>query len=299
MRINAATRLHSTLKKEKLLPKQVKLIKAKTQVRALELPKFRYVDDVSRFLTSLATEIRSTAKLATVYQKELAYLKRPKDWVQAGLVQAASVQQIKGGRGVLEPKLMKVVVPNVHKLQQQYALSEELYQKYRTLESVETQIALQFPDRGGSAYTRMSECLKDLKLSAASTLKGILSFLNEVAEQHVPQMFLKFTKTVWQEVQKQVTCEHAKSFLYVSTNAESQLVFTNYLMLINAVNDNQGVIPHLYIAIQWVVGSTVTVQINPEYELPFNLFKSGTPVTSVSNAVRTISDILATEDFST
>src|SRR5271165_43896 len=145
MRINAATRLHSTLKKEKLLlqkPIRASSKNSRNQVRALELPKFRYVDDVSRFLTSVAGEAKDNDKLAKSYQTELAYLKRPKDWVQAGLIK--SVPQLKSGRGVLDPQLMKVVVPNVKKLGPQYDLSEDLYEQYRTLEAIETQVALQF-----------------------------------------------------------------------------------------------------------------------------------------------------------
>lgn len=312
MRINAAARLHSALKlsKEQVKSKTQKLkdkALARVQVRAIELPKFRYIDDVSRFLDTMAEEVDDTDKLIKVYQTQLAYLKKPKDWVKAHLVKAAEMEMTITQDGdkksylkrKIDPELKKVVVPNVRKLQEQYALSEDLYEKHRTLEAVETQIAMQFPDRRGEAYEKTMASLSELKAKVAKQLKAVLGFLNEVAAKHVPKTFEKYIDAVRQEVQEHVFFEDSNLFLYVSTTPEGELVFTYYLLLINATNDEGQVTPHLYISVQWVVGESTTVQVNHEYELPGQLLKEGgTEVSSAGEAVKAISELLTMEDFS-
>src|ERR1700737_107954 len=98
--INAAARLQSTLNPKKISKAEVKASTqklknrslARTQVRAIELPKFRYIDDVSRFLDKMSEEVDENEKLIKVYQTQLAYLKKPKEWVSATLVKAAEME---------------------------------------------------------------------------------------------------------------------------------------------------------------------------------------------------------------
>jgi hypothetical protein len=282
---------------------------ARTRVHAIELPKFRYIDDVTRFLDTMKEEIDENEKVIKVHQTQLAFLKKPKEWVGATLVKAAEMElTIKEGEGgsnksrlkrKIDPELTKVVVPNVKKLEEQYSLSEDLYEKHRTLEAVEAQLSMQFPDRRGEAYTATIAALHELKGKVAKQLKTVLGFLNEVAAKHVPKTFEKYIDVIRQEVQEHVMFEDSNLFLYVSTSAEGQIVFTYYLMLINATNDEGKVTPSLYISVQWVVGESTTIQINPEYELPGQLLKEGgESVGSAGEAVKAISDLLALEDFS-
>jgi hypothetical protein len=311
MKINAAARLQSTLSKTKIKSTTQKLktrSQARIQVRAIELPKFRYIDDVSRFLENMSDEVDDTDKLIKVYQTQLAYLKKPKDLVAAALVKAAEMEmtitQDGGKKTRLKRKIPtdieKIVVPNVEKLKDQYALSEDLYEKHRTLEAVEAQISMQFPDRRGEAYEATIAALNTLKAKVAKQLKTVLGFLNEVAAKHVPKTFEKYIDAVRQEVQEHVLFEDSNLFLYVSVTPEGHLAFTYYLMLVNATNDEGEVTPQLYISVQWIVGETLSIQLNPEYELPGQLLKSGgTEVDSVGEAVKAISELLAMEDFAT
>jgi hypothetical protein len=115
----------------------------------------------------------------------------------------------------------------------------------------------------------------------------------------VPKTFEKYIDAVRQEVQEHVLFEDSNLFLYVSTTPEGQIAFTYYLMLVNATNDEGEVTPQLYISVQWVVTQGITIQINPEYELPGQLLKEGgNEVSSVGEAVKAIGDLLALEDFS-
>jgi hypothetical protein len=77
------------------------------------------------------------------------------------------------------------------------------------------------------------------------------------------------------------------------------IAFTYYLMLVNATNQEGKVTPQLYISVQWIVTQGITIQINPEYELPGQLLKEGgTEVSSVGEAVKAIADLLELEEFS-
>jgi hypothetical protein len=158
---------------------------------------------------------------------------------------------------------------------------------------------MQFPDRRGDAYEKTIEGLNELKAKVAKQLKTALAFLNEVAAKHVPKSFQKYIEAIRQEVEEHVMFEDHNLFLYVSTSPEKQIVFTYYLMLLNATNDEGKITPSLYISVQWVLSEGVTIQINPEYELPGQLLKEGgNEVSSVPEAVKAIGDLLALEDFS-
>lgn len=313
MKTKATQRLKASLITQNQLRERAKKgptkVKSATEVRAIELPKFRYIDDVNRFLDQLNTEVDELSSLIKVRQTQLAYLNQPKDSVKAAIVNAATFEfTIDPDAGAkkthlkrkIDPELTKIVVPNVKKLEQQYNLSEDLYEKHRTLESLETQLSMQFPDRRGEAYEEAVSGIRKLKAKVGDALKKVLGFLNEVAAEHVPKTFQKYMTAIVQEVQEHVTFESNEVFLYVSTTAEGQLAFTYYLMLKDATNDEGQVTPHLYISVQWLVGESVHVQINHEYELPNALMKDpGTEVGTVGEAVKAISHLLDLEDFST
>lgn len=282
---------------------------SRNKIIAIELPKFRYIDDVNRFLSQMSEEIDELESLIQVQQKQLAYLQKPRDNVKATLLKAATFEfTIDPDAGAkkthlkrkIDPELTKVVVPNVKKLEEQYGLSEDLYERHRMLEAMETQISMGFPDRRGEAYEEAVAGIRKLKAKVAEALKKVLGFLNEVAAEHVPRTFQKYMDAIVQEVQEHVTFESNQVFLYVSATGDGRLAFTYYLMLQNATNDEGMITPHLYISVQWIVSESVHVQINHEYELPNSLMKDpGSEVESVGEAVREISHLLDLEDFST
>lgn len=310
---NAKTTKLTAYKKshEKLADsRRSKLRTAETRVCAVELPKFRYIDDVTRFLDGMRDELDELDQLVRIQQEALAYLQRPNAMVRAcmKMVTAAGFSfniNAPGGskshlKRKIDPELTKVVVPNITKLREQYALSEELYEKHRLLQAVETQVAMQFPDRSGKEYNNAIGAIKALKDKVGGQLKDVLGFLNKVAAEHVPATFMKYRQAVMQEIAEHVAFEESEQFLYVNTSPEKELMFTNYIMLQNATNDEGKVTPHLYISIQWTVGADVKVQVNHEFELPTQLMKEGgTEVSSAGEAVKAISHLLDLEDFST
>ncbi|MDN3101437.1 hypothetical protein P0E61_13935, partial [Enterococcus faecalis] len=134
----------------------------------VELPKFRYLDDATRYLARVRDDVDETENLIRVQQKALAYLMKPKDSVVAALNK---------GTGTT---IRKMVVPNVAKLEPQYGLAEELYDRYRTLEAVDAQVALQFPDRKGDAYARTVQQIGELKTKVRDQTRRVLAFLTEI-----------------------------------------------------------------------------------------------------------------------
>lgn len=291
-------------------------IKKRNEVKAVgvELPKFRYLDDAVRYLDQMKEETRETDQIIKQMKKSLAYLLNPKQEIKAALVTAAGMEFVINDdedagkakrsrmRKKINPELIKeIAVPNLNKLKSQYKLSEDLYEKHRTLEAMQTQLAMQFPDRRGEAFDAAMGSLKSLTDKVASQLKEVLSFLSDVAEEHVPNEFKKYMNAVSAEVSEHVLFEDSNLFLYVHVDSEGELVFTYYMMLINATNDEGRTTPHLYISIQWkVMANEVEAQINHEFENPDKLLKTGgTSVDSAGEAVKAISHLLDLEDFST
>jgi hypothetical protein len=313
MATNAVQRLQATIattKKSKTKQKvKATMTTAAQKVCAVELPKFRYIDDVSRFLDTMREELDELDQVVKIQQEALAYLTKPKDFIRAALVKAAgfsmNITQPEGGskshlKRKIDPDLPKFVIPNITKLREQYALTEELYEKHRLLQAVETQVAMQFPDRSGKEYNNAIGAIKALKDKVGGQLKEVLGFLNKVAAEHVPKTFMKYREAVMQEISEHVFFEDSEQFMYVNTSPDKDLVFTNYILLQNATNDEGKVTPHLYISIQWTVTKSVVVQVNHEFELPAQLMKEGgTDVASAGEAVKAISRLLDLEEFST
>jgi hypothetical protein len=235
----------------------------------------------------MRSDVDETENLISVQQKALAHLKSPREWVHAALTKS---------RSKIDPQLKKVVVPNIEKLSAQYGLSEELYDRYRTLEAVETQIAAQFPDRRGDAYERAVGALRELKKKIASQLRSVLLFLSSIAAKHVPKTFNNYRQAIAQEIEDHVIFDASEQFLYVNTNSAGDLVFTNYVMILNAKSDDGRTVPHLYISTQWIVGVATYIQVNHEFELPAALDRDH-PAATMQEAVTTLSMILTAEGF--
>jgi hypothetical protein len=266
-----------------------RLVASRTpKVCAVELPNFRYLDDVSRFLDSMREDAHEAENLIAVQQKALAHLKSPRQWVQAALTKSKSS---------VDPQLKKIVVPSLSKLETQYGLSEELYERYRTLEAIETQIAAQFPDRKGAAYERAISGVRELKKKVGAQMKTVLQFLTEIANSHVPKTFTKYRQALANTIEDNLAFDNSSQFLYVNTNAEGQLMFTNYVMIEGARAADGRTVPHLYISLQWVVSVGTYVQVNHEFELPESLDRSGVPCVGLADSTQHLSAILAGEGF--
>lgn len=276
----------------------------------ITIPKFRYFEDIKRFLDVLDKDISESQLVLNQQQKLLASVVARMSsqlTTAAGFVfnvtptdRKDQLSLVRKMKTKIDPELTKVVVPNMRKLQAQYNLAEDLYEKHKAVESVETQLSLAFPDRRGPEYVATINQISSMKAKIADQLKQCLEFLNQVAEKHVPKQFQTYVKAVADLINEHVIFKESHQFLYVSVDDEGNLVFTSYLLLQNVANDEGDVAPHLYISIQWVLSQepTINIELNHEYEVPNSLIGQGETVSSVGQAVKAIADLLELENFS-
>lgn len=279
------------------------------------LPKFRYLDEALRYLDKIKEEVDVNQQLIRQQQEVLSFLKRPNLWTQGRLDRLAAnldIIDITPSRDKpknrlkkkVDPKLQKIVVPNLKKLESQYSLLDRLYQQHQTLESLETQISMQFSD-ARDLKNALTE-IKQVKAKVESQMKEIFVYLAEVADAHAPSDFKKYVSVINQEISDYVTFLASSQYLYVSVSSKGSIVFTNYTLLEDAVND-EGETANLYVVVQLVGGNykneeepSVKVFLMHEFDMPNILIKdkSGVEVSNAGDAVRTISNLLDIENFS-
>lgn len=266
----------------------MKTVKAAQRLLAerasIDTPKFRYLDDAVRVLENMESETRDSDALIRVQQSLLAYLLRSRDRIEATLSKK------------IDPGLKKTVVPSLKKLEDHFGLSEELHDRLRLLEAIESQIAVQFPDRQGRVYDDAISLLRTLKKKTNDQLKIVLQFLEQIAEKHIPKSFERFRQAVAQELEQHLTFLGSEQSLYVSIENE-QIVFTNYFLLKQARDENR-IVPQLYISLQWIVGQALHVDLNHEFELPAQLYVNpGIETQTLNDTVQAVSRLLNEEGF--
>ncbi len=263
----------------------------------LELPKFRYVDDAVRYLDDTEQSITDLEGLVKVRQAQLAKLERPEKWIQktrsVGQLKTKVSAKFRLSADLAEP--VKHVAPNIKKLEKSYALSEDLHEKYRCLEALETQLAVQFQDINQKSVKETLSRVKLLKNKLEVLLGDLLHSLNNVADKHVPAEFQKYMDAISQVVKEKVAPETSQLFLYASLK-DGNLVFTYYLMMNNVVGDNDKEVPSLCVSVQWVVGSSVHVQVSPDFELPAQLMSNpGVEVNAVGEAIKEVEALISAQ----
>ena len=273
----------------------------------MDVPNFRYMQDAQRFLKEMGAELDEQSRLLKVQQKMLTssmaairVMATDEVWnlnPSSGKDQRNTLRKLKHN---VDPQLDKVVVPNLKKLQSQYGMAEDLYDKLKGLEQAETQVQMTFHSRRGPEYEALMTQFRALKDKVQAALKDCLQFLADVAQKHVPAGFQKYIDMVVEQINEHVIFRDSQTFMYVSIDSESNLVFTAYIMLQDVANDEGSVAPHLYVSVQWVLGkeNVVRVDLNHEYEVPNKLLGQGDAVGSVGEAAKAINDLLEMENYS-
>lgn len=274
----------------------------------MDIPNFRYMQDAQRFINDLNKEVDESRQLLKKQQQMLgasfAALRVTAATMVFDLTPSSGKEQrslIRQMKHKIDPELTNVVVPNMKKLQSQYNMAEDFYEKLRGIEQAETQVQMAFHNRRGPEYEALMRQFQVLKDKVQDALKECLQFLSDVAHKHVPDTFQKYVDKVAELVNEHVIFRDSQTFMYVSVDPEGNLVFTAYLMLQDVANDEGQVAPHLYISIQWVVAKdnpTVSVDLNHEYEVPNKLLGQGEIVESVGEAAKAIATLLDLENYS-
>jgi hypothetical protein len=265
------------------------------------------MQDAQRFLKEIEDDVNEQSQLLKKQQKMLGASLAAIRVTAADTVFNLSPSSEKNQRSLIrklkhnvDPELDKVVVPNLKKLESQYNLAEDFYEKLKGIEQAETQVQMTFHNRRGPEYNALMTQFKTLKTKVQNALKDCLQFLSDVAQKHVPPGFQKYIDMVVEQVNEHVICRDSSTFMYVSVDPNGNLVFTAYILLQDVANDEGAVAPHLYISVQWLLGkeNEVRVDLNHEYEVPNKLLGQGEPVGSVGEAAKAINELLELENFS-
>lgn len=313
-------------------------------------PRFRYLQDVQVFLDDLDEQIKDTLQRVRNQQQVMArristrahsqavsasldlldaavHLQRAPSTLTASSLAfrdlgthkaIASLEQFVisdgntgPGRSVrqkIDLRMDKVVIPQVKKLKDQYALVEDLYKQMRVLESVETQVTMQFRD--SRDLPKILRGIQDKKKELARGLREVFQFLKDVANAHVPKAFKEYVAAVAAELAEHVVFRASRTLLYVTVSDKGSLIFTSYIVLEDALNEDGELAPQLYISIQWnqglmkqgkeVEAPYIKLWLDHDLELPNGLARRswGQSVSSVNTAVRAIGTMLDLENFS-
>lgn len=279
---------------------------------AVNIPQFRYLEGYKKFVDELKKSIKELGQIADRQETLLASSLSANTLLSAAATDTFTINltpdekeaktRLRKLARKVDPKLVKVVVPNQKALEKQYALCEELYEKYRTLEAVESQVSTRFE---GTASKKFRTELTTLKNQVEKALKKTFDFISKLAQKHVPASFQKYMDAVSSEVQEHVHAQDVELMLYVSVYSGS-LVFSYYLKIENAINDDGSITPVLYVAVQWVVGNdkvdpSTMVYLDHGFETPNDLLRQGDgiSVSSAMSAVKAVGELLSLENFST
>lgn len=274
----------------------------------MDVPTFRYMTDAEKFLKEISKSVDESSKLLKKHQQLTASAddaeppkRKTSTVIDVGpSSRSDQMKLIRKHKHNVDPELDRVVVPGMKKLESQYNLAEDLYDKLKAVEQAETQVKMAFPNRKSPEYDALMTQFATLKEKIQGTLKDCLQFLADVAAKHVPASFQKYIDMVAELVSEHVIFKDSSTFMYVSVDPEGNLVFTAYILLQDVANDEGDVAPHIYISIQWVLGRefSVHVNLNHEYEVPNKLLGEGEEVGSVGEATKAISSLLELENFS-
>jgi hypothetical protein len=260
---------------------------------------FRSIEEVKRFLKEKADELRLDQQLIDRSMSQLAKM------VKAAQLTAADSQilDFTGGpkqkRKTMNVDFPVVSVPDVKTLKEHYDMAERLSEQYKFLSNTEAEVKMNFAgDRGSQLKDVLGQFAK-LKAQLEETLKNLFMHLAQIAEGHAPKQYLKFVKSLADELEenKHIECDGLQTMTYAALDKENKLVFAGYIILLNAVSDDQKTVPHLYIVIKWTVDGNVELFVEHDFVAP-SLLHGGIVVSSLRAAAQAIASQMALEGFS-
>lgn len=302
----------------------------------MDAPNFRYLQDVNRYLVLLDRQVEDTLDRVKNLKLKAGISRFPAliDSMvhqhvprirQADLARATSIgienfkiqsafetfvitqksQKYKTKK--IDVTMDKVVVPNLKELKSQYGLAEDLHNKYVTLQNVETQVTMQFRD--SRDLPKVLAGIQETKSKVEKALRKVFDYLAEVAAKHVPKSFQKYVEAIAAELSDHVVFRSSRSFMYVNTSERGALVFTAYILLEDALNEDGELTPSLYISLQWNQGAKdklgveepyLKLWLDHEFEMPQQLERrpDGVEVNTLTGASKAIGRLLDLENFS-
>jgi len=258
--------------------------------------KFRSMEDVKRFLAEQSNEMDLERQLVDHGLTQMAKM-----------VKAAPTQVMDfsgGGKGGRVKRTSNidfpvVKVPNIQQLKEHYAQAEKLSERYKYITNTENEFKMNFAGEKGGNFDQVIGSFQKLKGEIEATLKDLFQALGQVAEGHAPPEYKKFVQALADEIEanRHIEADGLQTMTYAALSKDGELIFAGYIILINAVNDQQKVLPHLYITIKWTVGANVELFIEHEFVAP-TLLHDGVTIDSLKSAAQAIASQMALEGFS-
>lgn len=274
----------------------------------MDIPKFRSVEEIKRWIGEQRTQFNEDR---VVVEKVITRLKAAcgatPQQIQAAELKILDITS--KGSGALRKRTMNlqfpmVKVPNADKLEKNYKIAEKLSEQYKYLQGVENELRMNFKgqtvkDATTQSYAEVSGAITKLKNDVQAVLEKLFVALAEVAQGHAPKeykhMMELMTKALTENAE--LAAESAKSMTYAALDKQGNLMFTGYIILINAINDQAKVLPALYIVLRWTVGGNVEVFVESEFVAP-TLLHHGTTVENMNEITKAVERQLALEGFS-
>jgi hypothetical protein len=265
-----------------------------TDITNTDAQKFRSLEEVKRFLQQQSQDLDIDRQLVDRAKGQLARM-----------VKAAPSQVLDfsgGGRRTKRTSNIDfpvVKVPNKELLQEHYAQAEKLSERYKFVTNTENEFKMNFAGEKGGQYELILGQFQKLKQQIEQELKELFQALAQVAEGHAPKQFKTFVQALADEIEsnRHIEADGLQTMIYAALDKAGKLVFGAYIILINAVNDHQKMVPHLYIVIKWTVGENVELFIENEFVVP-TLLHEGTTIDSLKSATHAIASQMALEGFS-
>ncbi len=251
--------------------------------------KFKNVEDVRRYLKDQANLARENEQLVNKSVKLLSKL-------EAVSFEIMDISGKPTKKKTLNVDFPVVKVPGLSKLEKDYKLAETLSERYKDLVVHENQVKLNFKDIKGDKLNELLGAFTKLKSQIEIQLKTLFTSLSNLAEGHAPKEYKTFVKNLALSVEEHIEFDSAKTMTYISLN-EGQLVFTSYIMLVNAISDEDKVVPHLYLILQWTVDGDVSVFVEHDFVAP-SLLTGGSTVDNLQQAMRAVKYQLSLSEFS-
>ncbi len=183
-------------------------------------------------------------------------------------------------------------------LNKHHSIASDLRGKLTTLDALHLQLKYNYEP--GEEQSRTLNSLTELRGYLNTKLNASVEYLQDMAKQHVPNdvatMFALIDAKLLPLLHK---AGRPSSKLYVSVDAEGELVFTHYIQLFDFKDDSGFVHPEFCLAFTADLGTPGQYHAAgcSSLELPGS-FGVGVPFTDITQAVDVIGDILDSENFS-
>ena len=270
--------------------------------------KFRSLQEVKRYLDEQTQKLREHFQVIDFNISQLSAMLKPVRLKALEIkVMDFSGDSAHGGKPVKRKTINTdfpiVKVPNKTQLIKNYREAEKLSQQYKSLVQNEAEVRMTFRNATNVNFQSLMSNFTKLKNDIEKKLRELFKVLNNIAEGHAPKEYKNFVKGLADELndEQHIECDNISNFTYVGVTTVGDLLFAGYIVLTNAMSDEGKLIPHLYIAVRWVVSGEDSGKVDIFVEHDFvepSLLSGGMVVENLKDAVKVITNQLSLEGFS-